>query len=457
MSSQSSLGSYLRDFSKSKSGMVGLILLVVLIVISAYVLAAYPHDIAVTWNNPKSWQSNPPRAPPQWMGIFSPNYPPTINFPKLQWNLTSQSGSMYNYSNDYNFKWSSPEPASDMIFTPQFNGSITEVVITWMKPDGNSVQMFIGNPTPNLQYSVADPSIRPWIQQYITSQTGVPLGSVTVSQEMEALFNVDGPGILTNQVLQGSYHVRVDFISGSTVSVSDNTYFSINGKSYGLMGTDLYGRPIQLGILLGLPWALELGALTSVIAVLFGVIFGGIAGFIGGSRDGMMQWFTLVFLALPALPFLIALSYSITLTLVSEALLISALSCPFYAIIARSVALSVRTQTYVEADKAMGISSIRTFFSHFMPRLTPVSIAYTALGIPAGILLAQTLAFLGIQPPDIVTWGGLLDDAFVQQAPEFGWWWWVLFPGLSIFVASVPFVLVGFALDKIVAPRTSAK
>ena len=148
---------------------------------------------------------------------------------------------------------------------------------------------------------------------------------------------------------------------------------------------------------------------------------------------------------------------SITLSLITEALLIAALSWPFYAIIARSVALSVRSQTYVEADRAMGISSLRTFFTHFMPRLTPVSIAYTALGIPGGILLAQTLAFLGIQPPSIVTWGGLLDDAFVQQAALFGWWWWVLFPGLMIVVAAFPFVLVGFALDKIVAPKVSAK
>ena len=231
---------------------------------------------------------------------------------------------------------------------------------------------------------------------------------------MAALFNQDGPGILTGSVLTGTYHVRVDLVSASSVTISHNTLLSVNGKSYGIMGTDLYGRPIQLGILLGLPWALELGALTSIVAVLFGVIFGGISGFVGGTKDGLMQWGTLVFLALPALPFLIAISYSVTLNLALEALLIAALSWPFYAIIARSVAISVRSQTYVEADRAMGISSIRTFFTHFMPRLTPVTIAYTALGIPAGILLAQTLAFIGIQPPNIVTWGGLLDDAFVS-------------------------------------------
>jgi peptide/nickel transport system permease protein len=457
MSGQSTFSSYMKEFSKSKSGMAGLIMLAILLIISIYVLAAYPANIGNTWNNPKSWQAYPPKSPPSWLGLFNPNYPPTIIFADQQWNTATQSGSFINYSNSYSFKWTSPSKASDVIFAPQFNGSLVEAVITWTKPDGNSFQIFVANPTAGSQYDIASPAVLPWVRQYITSQTGTPISTLTLPEEMTALFDQDGPGILTGSVLTGTYHVRVDFVSASPVSISHNTLLSVNGKSYGVMGTDLYGRPIQLGILLGLPWALELGALTAIIAVLFGVIFGGISGFIGGSRDGVMQWVTLVFLALPALPFLIAISYSITLNLVLEALLIAALSWPFYAIIARSVALSVRSQTYVEADRAMGISSIRTFFTHFMPRLTPVSIAYTALGIPAGILLAQTLAFIGIQPPNVVTWGGLLDDAFVQQAAEFGWWWWVLFPGLMIVVAAIPFVLVGFALDKIVAPKVSAK
>jgi len=56
-----------------------------------------------------------------------------------------------------------------------------------------------------------------------------------------------------------------------------------------------------------------------------------------------------------------------------------------------------------------------------------------------------------------VTWGGILDEAFVQQAALFGWWWWVFFPGMMIVVVAVPFVLVGFALDRIVAPKVTAK
>jgi peptide/nickel transport system permease protein len=455
MSGQSS---YLKEFSKSKSGVLGLILLVALILLSAYVLLAYPSNIASTWNNPKSWQGNPAKAPPSWVEYLGQDVPPTITFPSVQWaNTAPQGSSTYNYSNTYSFNWSSSKAPSNVVFVPRFSGSLLEAVMTWTKPDGHSLAIYIGNPAPGNEFDLSDLSVAQWIQQFVQSQTGTPLATVTLSQELSALFNQDGPQILTNPVLHGVYHVRVDLISSEQAAVSPATTLSINGLSYGLMGTDLYGRPIQLGVLLGLPYALELGTVTSVVGVLFGVVFGGISGFVGGRKDGIMQWVTLVFLALPALPFLIALSYSFTLSLISEALLIAALSWPFYAIIARSVALSVRSQTYVEADRAMGISSIRTFLTHFMPRLTPVSVAYTVLGIPAGILLAQTLAFLGIAPSNVVTWGGLLDEAFVQQAALFGWWWWVLFPGLMIVIVAVPFVFVGFALDRIVAPRVNAK
>jgi peptide/nickel transport system permease protein len=455
----SSKTSYLKEFSKSKSGVAGLVLLVVLLVLSIYALAAYPSNISQTWNNPKSWQFNPPKSPPTWVAYLGEDLAPTIFLPSVQWNNAAPQGSpTYNYSATYSFQWTSSNPPSNLRFIPQFSGSLLEAAITWTKPDGQSVLVYVANPISGNSYDVSDPTFIQWVEQFIQTQTGYPLATISSQQEMSALFNQGGPKILSNPVLRGSYHVRIDLISTGPVSVdSGATTLTITGQSYGVMGTDLYGRPIQLGMLLGLPYALELGAITSLVGVLFGVIFGGISGFVGGKKDGVMQWIALVFLALPALPFLVALSYSVQLSLLSEALLIAALSWPFYAIIARSVSLSVKSQTYVEADRAMGISSIRTFFTHFMPRLTPVSIAYTVLGIPAGILLAQTLAFLGIAPENVVTWGGILDEAFIQQAALFGWWWWVLFPGLMIVVVAVPFVLVGFALDKIVAPRVNAK
>ena len=435
-------------------------MLAILIGTSVYVVTAFPPSIASTWNNPKSWQENPAKAPPTWIGLFTSAYPPTVNFPSIQWvNVAPPGSALYNYSNAYTFQWSSTHTPSDVVFLPQFNGTIIEAAITWSKPDGTSAQMYISNPSPDYLYGSNDPQLSQWIEHFIQLQTGKSQSSVTVPQEMAALFDKGGASLLTNAVSTGEYRVRIDLVSQAPVNISSSTFFAINGKSYGTMGTDLYGRPIQLGMLLGVPSALELGAVTAVVSVVVGIIFGGIAGYYGARKDTVMQWVSLVVLAMPALPFLVVVgvTYAGQVTLIDEALIIAALSWPFYAIIARSVALSVKSQTYVEADYAMGISSTRIFFTHFMPRLTPVSIAYTALGVPGSIILAQTLAFLGIQPANIVTWGGILDEAFIQQAALFGWWWWVLFPGLMIVLTAVPFVLVGFALDRIVAPKVNVK
>jgi peptide/nickel transport system permease protein len=158
----------------------------------------------------------------------------------------------------------------------------------------------------------------------------------------------------------------------------------------------------------------------------------------------------MVILALPALPFLVALGLWLrsSLSLWVEVLLITFLSWPFYAIIARSSAQSIRTSAFVEADRLLGIPSYRTFFTHFIPRLTPFTVAYTVLGIPGVILLVQSLAFIGIAPPNLVTWGYLLDQAYANNAALNGWWWWILFPGLMIVVVAMPFVIVGFAIER---------
>jgi peptide/nickel transport system permease protein len=457
MSSDSTVRGFAKEFSKSKSGVIGLILLVVLLVLSAYVLTAIPAQTVIDWNNPKAWERNPGAASPTWVIYLGANVAPTVDLSLSSWAPGPMTSGIRTFTSKATFQWSSGSEPKDLQFYPHSDGTIYQATITWKKPDGNSVQMILSRPESKTSYGLGTPSVQSYVLNYVYVQTKQYQGSISVPQEVSALFNRDGSNLLNNPTLQGNYEVTVQVYTDANAKIYDDTSLSVVGQTYGTMGTDQFGRPIDLGIIVGLPWALELGGVTSVVSVFVGIIFGGIAGFLGGRRDQAMQWVSLVVLALPALPFLIAISYAINLDLLTESILIAALSWPFYAIIARSVSLSIKSQTYVEADKAMGVSSMRTFLSHFLPRLMPVSIAYTALGVPAGILLGETLAFLGIQPENIITWGGMLDTAFSNQAALYGWWWWVVFPGVMIIVASVPFVLVGFALDKIVAPKVGMK
>lgn len=455
MGAKSSERSLLREFLRSKSGVVGLVMMGLLVSASLYVVATTSKSDVIKWNDPAAWQGNPAAAPPTWVNYFGVDAPASVGLTLAHWSgSTSATGSAY--SATATFDWKHGVPASNLDVIPVFNGTAYEIEVLWTKPDGDTLQMSLTTPVSGTDYDLTTPSFQQGVITYVQGQTHTYLQSVSPTQELAALFNEDGASLLNGSVQQGVYTLSFQMVGSSALSPL-NSRISVVGDSYGTMGTDNSGRPIDLGVLAGLPWALEIGVLGSAVCVVGGILWGGLAGFLGGWREKVMSWMTLVVLAIPGLAYLVAISYSFGFTSLSEALLIAALSWPFFAIIARSVTISVKSQTYVEADRAMGVSSITTFVTHFVPRLTPVTIAFTALSVSGFIITGETLAFLGIEPANVVTWGGILNNAIAYDAAANGWWWWVLFPGIMIIVASIPFVLVGFALDKLVAPRVTAR
>lgn len=435
-------------------------MIAVILILTAFSLMTVPANIAFRWNNPQSWTGNPIAAAPAWISSLGAKVSPSIIGKISAWqpkNYSAGATRIYEYDSELNFTWRSSTVAQDILFIPVYKGTAVSASLTWTKPNGKPITIQISQVSSGTEYDANSQDFKNAMSQTILSETGQYVTSLSKEQTMAALFNANGKNLLSGPVDIGAYSVQIQLLSTSPLNFSSGTTLNIIGTSYGSMGTDYYGRPIDLGLLAGLPSALELGVITSLVAVVAGVIFGGLSGYFGARKDNLMQWVTIVFLALPALNFLVVISYTTTLSLLAEGLLISFLSWPFYAIISRTVSLSIKSQTFIEADKAMGIPAYRSFFTHFMPRLIPVTVAYTVLGIPAGILLAETLGFLGIQPPNLVTWGAILDSAFYNQAALYGWWWWVLFPGIVIVLSAVPFVLMGFSLERIIAPRVENK
>ncbi|MEM1599466.1 MAG: ABC transporter permease [Sulfolobaceae archaeon] len=434
---------YVKDFLSNKIGLAGLIILIILLIFTGIALSI-PSSVYNSWNNPAAWSQYPANVPPAWMSIFYPNkYFTTEQFSSNNITIHSYSG-IYVALVTFTFNWSKSLPAYNVYFTISTNATPINEVIYWTKPDRSTITINVPSSYFNLPFGLT--SVSGDIINYIKYDTGKSPRIVNSTVLSEALLNSQKSNLTVTE--NGLYIVKIQIFSYKPINVTKAS-LSLIGNSYGLMGTDYYGRPLDLGVLLGLPNALEIGALTSIVAVGVGIIVGGISGYLGGNKDSIIQWFTLVFLALPALPFLVAVSFVIQPSLELEALLIAFLSWPFYAIIARSMALSIKSNSFVEADKLAGIPSYRIFFTHFMPRLIPITVAYMALGVPAGILLAQTLAFLGIAPANIVTWGGILDSAEAHQAQVNGWWWWVVFPGAMIVIVAIPFVLIGFAIERV--------
>jgi len=74
----------------------------------------------------------------------------------------------------------------------------------------------------------------------------------------------------------------------------------------------------------------------------------------------------------------------------------------------------------------------------------------------AGAMLAEAgLSFLGFSDPRVVSWGKMLSLARTCNALVLGAWWWILFPGLAIFLASFSIMSLGVASERILNPKIS--
>src|ERR1051325_7091315 len=98
---------------------------------------------------------------------------------------------------------------------------------------------------------------------------------------------------------------------------------------------------------------------------------------------------------------------------------------------------------------AAGLSNKRVIFRHVLPNsLAPVLVT-AAFGIASAILIEASLSFLGFDvPPDIVTWGSVLNDA----RGDITAWWLAVFPGFMIFLSVLCYNLVGDGLRDALDP-----
>ncbi|MBN8492116.1 MAG: ABC transporter permease [Burkholderiales bacterium] len=228
------------------------------------------------------------------------------------------------------------------------------------------------------------------------------------------------------------------------------------------LGTDDLGRDLLARVLYGGRISLAVGMAAMLIAITVGVIIGAIAGISRGWLDAALMWVTDLFLSLPQLPLLLLLIFLFRETLknlfgleVGIFLLIVVVIGGFrwmpVARLVRAQFFSLREKEFVEAARALGASTSRQVVRHILPNaLGPVIVAAT-IDVQAAIIAESTLSFLGLGfPPDIPTWGRILYDGrdYMDLAP-----YWVLFPGLAIFITVLTISFIGDGLRDALDPR----
>ena len=106
---------------------------------------------------------------------------------------------------------------------------------------------------------------------------------------------------------------------------------------------------------------------------------------------------------------------------------------------ARAKMLSLREEEYVQSMRAFGLSDMVIAYKHMLPNAVGPVVVNLTLSTAMFILDEAAMSFLGLGvPPEIATWGNILNaaqDLYVMQ----NYWWLWLPVGIvvSLFVISV--------------------
>jgi peptide/nickel transport system permease protein len=216
-------------------------------------------------------------------------------------------------------------------------------------------------------------------------------------------------------------------------------------------GTDELGRDILSQVIHGARTSLIIGVTVLTLALAIGVPIGLAAGYYGGRLDTVLMRVADVFLAFPPLLLPIAITAALGAGLFNAMLALAVAWFPWYARIVRGAVLRIRSERYLDAARAMGVSDLRIICRHAAPNATTPVLVQGSMDFGYTILAAASLSFIGIgaRPPTI-EWGLMVA---MSRTKFLDFWWTAAFPGLAIFFTVLAANLLGDALRDLLDPR----
>jgi ABC-type dipeptide/oligopeptide/nickel transport system permease subunit len=219
-----------------------------------------------------------------------------------------------------------------------------------------------------------------------------------------------------------------------------------------VFGTDQIGRDTLSRVIHGSRASLTIAVSAVVLGTTLGAFWGLACGYFGGRFDLISQRLMEFLQSFPDLILAMAIAMALGAGFGTVIVAIAITRIPFGGRVIRSVVLSLKEMSYVEAARGLGASHARMMMRHILPQCVApyLILATTHLGV--AIIIEASLGFLGVGiPPPTPTWGNMLADSLnAGLVPP---WWLVLFPGVAITLTVLAFNLLGDGIRDALDPR----
>ena len=228
-----------------------------------------------------------------------------------------------------------------------------------------------------------------------------------------------------------------------------------------LLGSDSMGRDIFSRLLWGSQISLSIGLIGISITLVLGFMVGSIAGYYGGWVDFVAMRLVELLMSIPGLYLLLALRSAFMRPELSPVqvytiivVILSVIGWAGTARIIRGMTLSLRKRSFVQAAESFGVPVWKILIRHILPNIASYLLVAATLSIPGYILAEAALSFLGlgISEPS-ASWGLMLRQSQGNMIVFFMNFWWMLLPGVAIFLTVIAYNVLGDVLRDIVDPK----